>query len=174
MRDRLVELGGVATKDHKEEDQVDSGEDVDSGEFEQHAVVFEGEDIMEDAFREAQSIQKEIAQLRMEVKRLGKQNTRFLTSVRRISSIKRDSNTIARNIKTKGENLYARIQKMDALCKELEEKNGAHSALVRMIRGQFVSITGFFSRGHEWVQQRWNGTEGQLQDSHPKASGDHG
>ncbi len=144
MRDRLVELGGVATKDHKEEDQVDSGEDVDSGEFEQHAVVFEGEDIMEDAFREAQSIQKEIAQLRMEVKRLGKQNTRFLTSVRRISSIKRDSNTIARNIKTKGENLYARIQKMDALCKELEEKNGAHSALVRMIRGQFVSITGSF------------------------------
>ncbi|XP_018975579.1 syntaxin-11a [Cyprinus carpio] len=143
MRDRLVELGGVATKDHEEEDQVDSG-DVDSGEFEQHAVVFEGEDIMEDAFREAQSIQKEIGHLRMDVKRLGKQNTRFLTSVRRISSIKRDSNTIARNIKSKGENLYARIQKMDALCKELEEEHGAHSALVRMIRGQFVSITGSF------------------------------
>ncbi|XP_016401008.1 syntaxin-11-like [Sinocyclocheilus rhinocerous] len=144
MRDRLVELGGVPTKDHREEDQVDSGEDVDSGEFEQHAVVFEGEDIMEGTFREVQSVQKEIAQLRMEVKRLGKQNTRFLTSVRRISSIKRDSNTIARNIKTKGENLYARIQKMDALCKDLEEKHGAHSALARMVRGQFVSITGSF------------------------------
>ncbi|XP_042629485.1 syntaxin-11-like [Cyprinus carpio] len=144
MRDRLDELGDVPTKDHREEDQADSGEDVDSGEFEQHAVVFEGEDIMEDAFREVQSIQKEIAQLRVEVKSLGKQNTRFLTSVRRMSSIKRDSNTIARNIKTKGEKLYARIQKMDALCKDLEEKHGAHSALARMVRGQFVFITGSF------------------------------
>lgn len=145
MRDRLVELEGIATKIIKEEeDQADSGDDVDNDEFEQHAVVFEGEDIMEDAFKEAQSIQKEIAQLRMEVKRLGKQNTRFLTSVRRISSIKRDSNTIARSIKTKGESLYARIQKLDGLCKELEEKQGAHSALVRMIRGQFISITGAF------------------------------
>lgn len=147
MRDRLVELGGVATKiiiKEEEEDQVENGYDVDNDEFEQHAIVFEGEDIMEDTFKEAQSIQKEIGQLRMEVKRLGKQNTRFLTSVRRISSIKRDSNTIARSIKTKGESLYARIQKLDGHCKELEEKRGAHSALVRMIRGQFVSITGAF------------------------------
>lgn len=146
MRDRLVELGGVATKiiKEEEEDQVENGYDVDNDEFEQHAMVFEGEDIMEDTFKEAQSIQKEIGQLRMEVKRLGKQNTRFLTSVRRISSIKRDSNTIARSIKTKGESLYARIQKLDGHCKELEEKHGAHSALVRMIRGQFVSITGAF------------------------------
>ncbi|XP_052475491.1 syntaxin-11 [Carassius gibelio] len=144
MRDRLVELGGVPTKEHGEEDQVDSGEDVDSGEFEQHAVVFEGEDVMEEVLREAQSIQKEITQLRVEVKKLGKQNTRFLTSVRRMSSIKRDSNSIARNIKTKGEKLYARIQKMDKLCKELEEKHGAHSALTRMVRGQFISITGSF------------------------------
>ncbi|XP_059374481.1 syntaxin-11-like [Carassius carassius] len=144
MRDRLVELGDVPTKEHREEDQVDSGEDVDSCEFEQHAVVFEGEDIMEDVLREAQSIQKEITQLRVEVKKLGKQNTRFLTSVRRMSSIKRDSNSIARNIKTKGEKLYARIQKMDALCKDLEKKHGAHSALTRMVRGQFISITGSF------------------------------
>ncbi|XP_051503272.1 syntaxin-11a [Myxocyprinus asiaticus] len=144
MRDRLVELGGVATKVVQEEDRVDNGEDVDNGELEQQAVVFEGEDVMDDIFREAQSIQKEITHLRMEVKRLGKQNTRFLTSVRRISSIKRDSNTIAKSIKTKGENLYARIQKMAALCKELEEKHGPQSALVRMIRCQFVSITGSF------------------------------
>jgi len=41
MRDRLAELVGVATKAHSEaEEQVDSREDVDNGEFEQHAVVF--------------------------------------------------------------------------------------------------------------------------------------
>ncbi|KAI7804937.1 syntaxin-11a [Triplophysa rosa] len=144
MRDRLSELGCVPSKVVQTVDPVDEGENVDDNEIEQHAMVFDGEDIMEDAFREAQSIQKAIAQLRMEVKRLGKQNTRFLTSVRRISSIKRDSNTIARSIKTKGDNLYARIQKMDALCKELEEKHTTNSALVRMVRHQFVSITGSF------------------------------
>ncbi|XP_055029024.2 syntaxin-11a [Misgurnus anguillicaudatus] len=144
MRDRLSELASIANKVLQEERHVDKGENVDEDELEQHAVVFEGEDIMEDTFREAQSIQKDIAQLRMEVKRLGKQNTRFLTSVRRISSIKRDSNTIARSIKTKGEHLYARIQKMDALRKELEEQHGAESALVRMVRHQFVSITSSF------------------------------
>lgn len=144
MRDRLSELASIANKVLQEESRVDKGENVDEDELEQHAVVFEGEDIMEDTFREAQSIQKDIAQLRMEVKRLGKQNTRFLTSVRRISSIKRDSNTIARSIKTKGEHLYARIQKMDALRKELEEQHGAESALVRMVRHQFVSIASSF------------------------------
>lgn len=144
MRDRLSELASIANKVLQEESRIDKGENVDEDELEQHAVVFEGEDIMEDTFREAQSIQKDIAQLRMEVKRLGKQNTRFLTSVRRISSIKRDSNTIARSIKTKGEHLYARIQKMDALRKELEEQHGAESALVRMVRHQFVSITSSF------------------------------
>ncbi|XP_051578101.1 syntaxin-11-like [Myxocyprinus asiaticus] len=143
MKDRLVELGGV-TKVIQEEDPVDNSEDVDNGELEQHAVVFQGEDIIEHTFREAQSIQKEITQLRIEVKRLGKENARFLTSVRRFSIIKRDSNTIAKSIKTKGENLYARIQKMSALCKEFEEKHGPQSTLVRMIRGQLVSITGSF------------------------------
>ncbi|XP_052001924.1 syntaxin-11-like isoform X2 [Xyrauchen texanus] len=144
MKDRLVELAGVTAKDVQEDDRVDNSEDVDNGELEQQAVVFEGDDIIEHTFREAQSIQKEIAQLRMEVKNLGKQNTRFLTSVRRISVIKRDSNTIAKSIKTKGENLYARIQQMAAHCKEFEEKHGPQSALVRMIRHQFVSITASF------------------------------
>ncbi|XP_056623520.1 syntaxin-11a [Triplophysa dalaica] len=144
MRDRLSELGSVPSKVVQTDDPVDEEENVDDSDIQQHAVVFEGEDVMEDAFKEAQSIQKEIAQLRTEVKRLGKQNTRFLTSVRRISSIKRDSNTIARSIKTKGDNLYARIQKMGALCKDLEEEHEANSALVRMVRHQFVSITGSF------------------------------
>lgn len=144
MRDRLSELGSVPSKVVQTDDPVDEEENVDDSDIEQHAVVFDGEDVMEDAFKEAQSIQKEIAQLRTEVKRLGKQNTRFLTSVRRISSIKRDSNTIARSIKTKGDTLYARIQKMGALCKDLEEEHEANSALVRMVRHQFVSITGSF------------------------------
>ncbi|KAG9268679.1 syntaxin-11 [Astyanax mexicanus] len=145
MKDRLCDLNDVKSKVSQEEQlSKEDGENIDNGELEHLAVVFEGEAEMDDVFREAQSMHKKIAHLRMEVKRLGKQNTRFLTSVRRISSIKRDSNAIARNIKTEGEKLYARLQQMDTLCKELEEKHGAHSALVRMARSQYISLTGAF------------------------------
>ncbi|KAL7873137.1 hypothetical protein AOLI_G00122080 [Acnodon oligacanthus] len=145
MKDRLCDLSNVQTKLSQEEHlSAENGENIDNGELEQHAVVFEAEDVMDDMFREAQLMHKKIGHLRTEVKRLGKQNTRFLTSVRRISSIKRDSNAIARNIKAEGEKLYAKLQQMDAQCKNLEEKHGAHSAVVRMARSQYISLTSAF------------------------------
>lgn len=145
MKDRLCDLNEVKAKISEEEQlHLENGQSTDNGDLDQHAVVFEGEDVMYDVFREAQSMHKKIAHLRMEVKRLGKQNTRFLTSVRRISSIKRDSNAIARNIKAEGEKLYAKLQQMDAHCKELVETHGAHSVLVRMAHSQYVSLTHAF------------------------------
>lgn len=144
MKDRLCDLNSVISKNIQEDPPVENRENTDNGELLQHTMVFEGEDIVEDLFKEAQSMHKKIAYLRLEVKRLGKQNTRFLTSVRRISSIKRDSNAIARNIKVEGEKLYARLQQMGAQCKELEEKHGAHSALARMVRYQHNSLTSAF------------------------------
>ncbi|XP_066536478.1 syntaxin-11a [Hoplias malabaricus] len=145
MKDRLCDLGAVKSQLSQEEQlPVENGGTVDNGELEEHVVVFEGEDHMEDIFREAQSMHKKIAHLRMEVKKLGKQNARFITSVRRISSIKRDSNAIARNIKAEAEKIYARLQQMDAHCKELDEKYGAHSALARMVRSQYISLTSNF------------------------------
>lgn len=140
MRDRLSDLRVVA--------QTSTGENADDkdddGELEQQAVVFQGEGIMEDVFKEAQGIRKEISLLKMDIKRLGKQNTRFITSVRRISSIKRDSNAIARDIKTRGEGIHKRLQKLGALRKQLEEENGPSRTLVRMVRSQFVSLTRAF------------------------------
>ncbi|XP_062864038.1 syntaxin-11a [Trichomycterus rosablanca] len=144
MKDRLCNLNDLASKIPQEECSFENGNAVDNGDLEQHAVVFEGEDIMDNVFKEAQAMHKKIAHLRMEVKRLGKQNTRFLVSVRRFSSIKRDSNAIARNIKAEGEKLYARLQQMEAQCKELEEKQGSHSALVRMVHSQYTSLTHTF------------------------------
>lgn len=143
MKDRLCDLS-IITKNSQEEPCNENGENADCGELEMHVVVFEGEDIMDEVFKEAQSMHKKIAHLRMEVKRLGKQNTRFLTSVRRISSIKRDSNAIARNIKAEGEKLYVKLQQMETQCKELEEKHGVHSALARIVRNQYNSITSTF------------------------------
>ncbi|KAM9432477.1 syntaxin-11-like isoform 1-T1 [Salvelinus alpinus] len=142
MRDRLVDLKGVAPASSDEGGQGRGTDDEEQ--LEHQSVVFEGEDMMDSIFREVQSMRKEIALLRMDVKRLGKQNTRFLTSVRRISSIKRDSNALAKGIKTRGEGIYTRLEKIGMQHKRLEEEHGAHSALVRMVRSQYVSLTGAF------------------------------
>lgn len=142
MKDRLCELEGFTPKAPAPGREGRPNEDYED--MEQHAVVFQGEDHMDDTFREVQSMRKEIALLRMDVKRLGKQNARFLTSVRRISSIKRDSNAIARDIKTRGEAVYARLEKLGKHCKGLEEEHGVHSALVRIVRFQYVTVTNVF------------------------------
>lgn len=145
MKDRLTELQAFtpAEQEYKPtENQRLTGED--ERPLEQHAIVFEGEDMMDGIYKDAQVMRKEIQLLRMDVKRLGKQNTRFLTSVRRISSIKRDSNALGRDIKARGESIYKKLEKMGKLSKELEEDHGVTSALARMVRSQYVSLTSAF------------------------------
>ncbi|CAK6966015.1 syntaxin-11a [Scomber scombrus] len=146
MRDRLGELQTVTPKPAEVEPGPDEDNDVAESEMEmeQHAIVFEGDDVMDGIYKEAQGMRKEMLLLKMDVKRLGKQNTRFLTSVRRISSIKRDSNALGRDIKARGERIYARLEKMGKLSKELEEEHGPASALTRMVRSQYVTLTRAF------------------------------
>lgn len=139
MRDRTSEL--QTFKPAVEENHNPTTEDED---LEQQAIVFEGEDVMDGIYRDAQAMRKEMQLLKLDVKRLGKQNTRFLTSVRRISSIKRDSNALGRDIKARGEAIYTRLGKLGKLSKELEEEHGPTSALSRMVRSQFISLTNAF------------------------------
>ncbi|XP_019953551.1 syntaxin-11a [Paralichthys olivaceus] len=145
MRDRLCELQTLTSKSTEEEQRPEENHSPEEEEpLEQHAIVFEAEDLMDGIYKEAQAMKKEMLLFKMDVKRLGKQNTRFLTSVRRISSIKRDSNALGRNIKARGEAIYARLEKMGRFCKHLEEEHGSTSAIARMVRSQYVSLTNTF------------------------------
>ncbi|XP_061599608.1 syntaxin-11a [Cololabis saira] len=145
MRDRLSDLQFYILEPAEEgRDPEGNQGPEDEGPLQQYAVVFEGEDEMDGIYKEAQVMRKEMLLLKMDVKRLGKQNTRFLTSVRRISSIKRDSNALGRDIKARGEAIYARLEKLGKLSKEMEEDHGATSAAARMVRSQFVSLTSAF------------------------------
>ncbi|XP_063764353.1 syntaxin-11a isoform X2 [Eleginops maclovinus] len=138
MRDRLTELQTFkpAEQEHRLQGEEEEDEDL--------AVVFEGEEVMDSVYKEAQALRKEMQLLKLDVKRLGKQNSRFLTSVRRISSIKRDSNALGRDIKSRGEALYARLQKLGRQSKDLEEEHGPASAVARMARSQCVSLNTAF------------------------------
>ncbi|XP_044022234.1 syntaxin-11a [Siniperca chuatsi] len=145
MRDRLCELQTskpAGEESRPEENHSHTTEDEEHVELQ--AIVFEGEDVMDGLFKDTQAMRKEMLLLKMDVKRLGKQNTRFLTSVRRISSIKRDSNALGRDIKARGEAIYARLEKLGKLSKELEEEHGSTSAVARMVRSQYVSLTNAF------------------------------
>lgn len=147
MRDRLSELQVHTFRDAEEalrpaENHNNVPENDDP--LVHHVIVFEGEDEMDDIFKEAQAMRKEMALLKLDVKRLVKQNARFITSVRRISSIKRDAKVLRRDIKTRGDAVYARLNKLGSWSKELEEKHGSTSAVARMVRSQHVSLTGAF------------------------------
>lgn len=144
MRDRLTELQGLTSKPAGEESGPEENHTAEDVELEQLAIVFEGEDVMDGIYKEAQALRKEMTLLKLDVKRLGKQNTRFLTSVRRISSIKRDSNALGRDIKARAEAIYARLQRLGKLSKELEEEHGPTSAVARMARSQCISLNSAF------------------------------
>ncbi|XP_070698748.1 syntaxin-11a [Pempheris klunzingeri] len=147
MRDRLGELQTFTSKPAAEERGPEDIHDRTSGDEEQlgqQAIVFEGEDVISSTYKEAQTMRKEMLLLKMDVKRLGKQNTRFLTSVRRFSSIKRDSSALGRDIKARGEAIYARLEELGKLSKELDEEHGPTSAVSRMVRSQHISLTSAF------------------------------
>lgn len=147
MRDRLSELQVVR---HKPPDVSPEGQsattaaDDEDRDPEEHVALFDGEDAMESFFKEVQATRVEIGLLRINVKNLGKQSTRFLTSMRRISSIKRDSNAVGRDIKKRAELTFARLAKLETRSKALEEELGPSAALVRMVRSQYISLSGAF------------------------------
>lgn len=146
MRDRLFELQTFkpAEEELRPEESHDHTSEDDEEHLELQAIMFEGEEVMDGLYKEAQALRKEMLLLKMDVKRLGKQNTRFLTSVRRISSIKRDSNALGRDIKARGTAIYARMEKLGNLSRELEEEHGPASAVARMVRLQYASLTAAF------------------------------
>ncbi|XP_039980882.1 syntaxin-11-like isoform X1 [Xiphias gladius] len=118
--------------------------EVDKMTLSQQAVVFENSSTIDNILKEAHSIRKEISLLHLEIKHLSTHNERFGTSVRRFSLIKRDSDSIARGIQQCGEALYVRLQALGKESSHLEEKEGHHSAVSRIARLQYNTLTRTF------------------------------
>ncbi|XP_030628565.1 syntaxin-11-like [Chanos chanos] len=152
MRDRLSHLqalsdsnGHLEELEYAESVSESSFSNVDlEDDFPQQAVIFDNSDDMETVFDEAQDIRKEIQLIRLDVKRLREQNSRILSEPTRTSTIKRDSNAIACDIKSRGEDTLARLRKMDAHAKELEEEHGVNSAVARIARTQYAGLSNNF------------------------------
>lgn len=117
---------------------------VDKVTLSQQAVVFENSLAIDDILKEAHSIRKEISLLHLEVERLSTHNERFGTSVRRLTLLKKDSDSIARGIQQRGEALHARLQALGKESSQLQEKEGPNSAVSRIARVQYDTLTRAF------------------------------
>lgn len=137
MKDRLPELLELTRRyDLQYPDEED--DDLDGP---REDIVFESDQLLQALSRDIQDVQAETLQLASDVKRLGKQNARFLTSMRRLSSIKRDTGAIARDIKARGEAVHRRLQALKAVGERAEAQHGAHSAVARIARAQCHALS---------------------------------
>ncbi|KAF4082435.1 hypothetical protein AMELA_G00151700 [Ameiurus melas] len=150
MKDRLSDLQALSVSRSNLEVQEyaksvsDSFSNVElEDEFHQQAVIFDNNE-MDTVFDKAQDIRREIQLIHLDVKRLREQNTRILSEPTRTSTIKRDSNAIAADIKSRGEDLVKRLREMDSHAKELEEEHGINSAVARIARTQYAGLSNSF------------------------------
>lgn len=150
MRDRLSHLQALSVSRNNLEEQEyaesvsDSFSNVElEDEFHQQAVIFDNNE-MDSVFDEAQDTRREIQLIHLDVKRLREQNTRILSEPTRTSTIKRDSNAIAADIKSRGENLLKRLREMESHAKQLEEEHGINSAVARIARTQYACLSNSF------------------------------
>ncbi|XP_076612789.1 syntaxin-11b.1 [Chaetodon auriga] len=150
MRDRLSNLqelssSYVESKEHTDSTVSDSFSNVDLEEELPHeAVVFDNSPALAEVFSQSQETHREIQLIRLEVKRLREQNSRMLQGVTTMSTIKRDSNAIGADIKSRAETVLARLQEMDGTAHKLEEEHGSNSAITRIARTQYASLSNGF------------------------------
>ncbi|XP_077409653.1 syntaxin-11b.1 [Vanacampus margaritifer] len=151
MRDLLSNMQDLSSSSHAESMECaesalsDSLSNVDlEDELPHEAVVFDNSPAVAKIFEQAQAIHKDVQLIRLEVKRLREQNSRMLQGVSTMSTIKRDANAIGGDIKTRAEHVLSNLRDMDNTAHKLEEVHGPNSAVTRIARTQYASLsTGF-------------------------------
>ncbi|XP_062324034.1 syntaxin-11b.1 [Osmerus eperlanus] len=155
MRDRLSHLqelsdGGsssshVEPMDYAESSTSDSFSNVDLEEELPHqAVIFDNSPALDDVFSQSQSVHREVQLIRLEVKRLREQNSRVLQGTSRMSMIKKDSNAIGADIKSRAEGALVHLRDMDASARKLEAEHGSNAAVTRIARTQYACLSNSF------------------------------
>lgn len=135
MRDRLFELHELSRLYGQY--SPDTEGDL---QLPRETLLFETDYALANVFKDIQAIRTSSNHLKEDVKRLGKQNTRFLTSMRRFSSIKRDTNTIAKDIKARGEEIHRKLQALRDFSEDAETKYGSGAILARVSKDHYNDL----------------------------------
>ncbi|NXL36772.1 STX19 protein, partial [Glaucidium brasilianum] len=140
MRDRLQEL-----KLRAKELQI-AGENngaivqEEQEEFEQQAIIYEKEPITERHLHEIQKLQTEINNLVEEVNKFSQQQKSLVSSMRRFSVLKKESN-IAREIKIQAEHVRKCLDELSKAVKKAENEHGPSRATVRILASQHAFLS---------------------------------
>lgn len=121
-----------------------SNVDLEEDELQHEAVVYDNSPALTEIFSQSQDIHKEVQLIRLEVKRLREQNSRMFHGATTMSTIKRDSNAIGADIKSRAENVLGQLRDMDSTAHKLEETHGSNSPVTRIARTQFACLSNGF------------------------------
>lgn len=150
MRDRLSNLQEMSNSleepmEYAESTASDSFSNVDLEEELDHvAVVFDNSPALNMVLSQSQEIHRDIQLIRLEVKRLREQNSRMHQGVTTMSTIKRDSNAIGADIKARAEGVLTHLKEIDCTAHKIEEQHGSNSAITRIARTQYASLSNGF------------------------------
>ncbi|XP_030060118.1 syntaxin-19 [Microcaecilia unicolor] len=141
MRDRLQELKQLAKElEASQENNTVHTEDAEEHmDLKQQAILYEREPVVENYLHEIQKLQDDISDFSDSVQKFGQQQKTLLSTMRRFSAIKKESNT-ARDIKIQAEHINKRLDALSKLAKRAETENGPSSSLTRMLKGQHAAL----------------------------------
>lgn len=140
MRDMLDRLRTI----NKEDQDLEPDDDVNAT-LPQQAVVLSATSDIEKILTEAHALRQEVSFLRSEVAGLDALNERVGTTVKRLTLIKRDFDSIARRIQQRGEDLHCRLQDLRWESSQLQEKEGPSSAISRIAKAQYETLVHDFN-----------------------------
>ncbi|XP_030643205.1 syntaxin-19 [Chanos chanos] len=160
MKDRLEELRQQAKSNKQLEDnnsfnQYDDDDDDDEDFTSEgmQAVVFEAEPVLDNFLEEAQRIRDSIDELDVEVKKFSQQQRNLVTTMRRLSIMKKES-SITRDIKLQAESLHKRLDALSKKAKSAETELGPNSATARIELAQHAVLFRLFQQ----VMRQYNDT----------------
>ncbi|NXC66104.1 STX19 protein, partial [Anhinga anhinga] len=139
MRDRLQELKLRAKELQIAGENNGATIQEEQEEFEQQAIIYEKEPITERHLHEIQKLQNEINNLVEEVHKFSQQQKSLVSSMRRFSVLKKESNT-AREIKLQAEHIRKCLDELSKTVKKAENEHGPSRATVRILASQHAFL----------------------------------
>ncbi|NXG11240.1 STX19 protein, partial [Sakesphorus luctuosus] len=140
MRDRLQELKLRAKELQAAGENNSATAQEEEQEFEQQAIIYEKEPITERHLHEIQKLQNEINNLVEEVNKFSQQQKSLVSSMRRFSVLKKESN-IAREIKLQAEHIRKCLDELSKTVKKAENEHGPSGATVRILAAQHAFLS---------------------------------
>ncbi|NWH28952.1 STX19 protein, partial [Grus americana] len=104
------------------------------------AIIYEKEPITERHLHEIQKLQNEINNLVEEVHKFSQQQKSLVSSMRRFSVLKKESN-IAREIKIQAEHIRKCLDELSKTVKKAENEHGPSRATVRILASQYSFLS---------------------------------